>query len=38
MASGISNEKLSHQDVEEASNLALPKMQKLILSLLRNIL
>ena len=38
MASGISNEKLSHQYVEEASNLALPKMQKLILSLLRNIL
>lgn len=38
MASGISKEKLSHQDVQEASNLALPKMQKLILSILRNIL
>ena len=38
MAAGMSDEKLSHKDVQDASKLALPKMQNLILNLLTNIL
>jgi purine nucleoside phosphorylase len=38
MAAGMSNEKLSHQDVQNASTQALPKMQAFVAQFLSDIL
>jgi purine nucleoside phosphorylase len=38
MAAGMSNEKLSHQDVQNASIQALPKMQAFVAQFLTDIL
>jgi purine nucleoside phosphorylase len=38
MAAGMANEKLSHQDVQNASTQALPKMQAFVAQFLTDIL
>ena len=38
LAAGIASHKLSHEDVQNASNIALPKMKTLILMLLESLL
>ena len=38
LAAGIASHKLSHEDVQNASNIALPKMKTLILMILESLL